>query len=80
MLWEKAGLDWTAIGNEFFYWSHPGLDEGIMMRDLFTYPALSSSCFSIAAAIVLLTRCKIQLRAGEAGDGRLRRENHLSRW
>lgn len=62
MLWERAGLDWTAIGNEFFYWSHPGLDEGIMMRDLFTYPALSSSCFSIAAVIVQLTRRRILLR------------------
>ena len=71
MLWQKAAaLDWTAIGKQFFYWSHPGLDEGIIMRDFFTYPALSSSCFSIAAAIVLLTRRKIQLRAGETGVGR----------
>ena len=62
MLWEKTSLNWTAIGNEFFFWSHPGLDEGIVMRDFFTYPAWSSSCFSTAAAIILFARHKIALR------------------
>lgn len=37
---------------EYFYWDHPGADEGPVLRDFLTYPALSSAAYSAAAAFI----------------------------
>ena len=58
MIWEGAAVGWLAVFRDFFFWAHPGRDEGIAMRSFLTYPAWSSAFFSIAAAVVRRARTK----------------------
>ena len=41
---------WETFAS-FFYWDHPGRDPGPLPREIFTYPAWSSSCYSLGAAL-----------------------------
>jgi hypothetical protein len=42
-------FDWGLVWREYFFWSHPGGDEGPLLRDLLTYPAISSAAYSFGA-------------------------------
>lgn len=37
---------------DYFYEFHPGSDEGAILRDLLTYPALSAVCYSVGVYLV----------------------------
>jgi hypothetical protein len=41
-------LGWRTVFEDFFFHAHPGRDEGPVLRDLLTYPALSCLCYSLA--------------------------------
>jgi hypothetical protein len=42
-----GGVDLHTIWVEYFYYAHPGVDEGPIGREFFTYPALSSVAYSL---------------------------------
>jgi hypothetical protein len=44
-------FDWGFIWRGYFFWSHPGADEGPILRDLLTYPAVSSLGYSVGTAV-----------------------------
>jgi len=50
--------NWHLIWIEYFYWDHPGADEGAIGRDLLTYPVLSAVAYSVAAAFVSRPRSR----------------------
>lgn len=60
IIWNGAVVGWYVIFNDFFFWAHPGRDEGIAMRSFVTYPAWSSAFFSIAAAVARRVRAYLQ--------------------
>jgi hypothetical protein len=47
VLWDLYAVRHPYIFSTYFYWSHPGRTEGPLLRDLLTYPAWASICYSI---------------------------------
>jgi hypothetical protein len=46
-----SDFDWSAIWTTYFYWSSPGRDEGPLLRDFLTFPALSCLGYSLGASL-----------------------------
>lgn len=51
ILWDLYAVSVPYIFEDYFYWSHPGRNEGPLLRDLLTYPAWSSIWYSVGIVI-----------------------------
>jgi hypothetical protein len=58
ILYDLHAVTHPRIFEGYFYWSHPGRDEGALGREFFTYPAWTSIWYSVGMVIAARTMPK----------------------